>query len=520
MSEKIFLNLEQRNFFYRLLIEHTGLVIREQDRESFGEKICQRIATLKLNSPEDYYQFLDMESFDSRQEWDRLVTLLTNNESYFFRDKQQFNLLRNELLPAIIQRNRAEKIIRICSAGCSTGQEPYSLAIILQELLPDFRQWNLSILGIDINQIALQEAQKGIYAPWSFRGVEQEIKQKYFTEIDKQYQLNRDIKKIVKFQQINLVKDVFPRLDSELRNMDLIICRNVFIYFEAKAIAKVIHKIYHTLQPLGYLITGHTELAGQDLSSFNIQAFADSIVYQRPAENSGDALVQTQTQPKIESTNVHFPVETKKSVNPPTNSLNQSTNLINSLEKIQQILAVTVEQNLSQPNIANSKTEREAIEEAKAYWQQKQYNLALEKLQKAIANDASNCEAYQLVAQIYADMGKYEEARDYCQQALQIDSFIIYPYYLLAQIAEETGNISEAKRILKQIIYLNRNFVAAYLDLSQIYRQEGDNQRAIKMQQAALDILKNLPPDTKISEKDNLTANQLIRQLETILPIT
>jgi len=520
MSEKIFLNLEQRNFFHRLLIEHTGLVIREQDRESFGEKICQRIATLKLNSPEDYYQFLDMESFDSRQEWDRLVTLLTNNESYFFRDKQQFNLLRNELLPAIIQRNRAEKIIRICSAGCSTGQEPYSLAIILQELLPDFRQWNLSILGIDINQIALQEAQKGIYAPWSFRGVEQEIKQKYFTEIDKQYQLNRDIKKIVKFQQINLVKNVFPRLDSELRNMDLIICRNVFIYFEAKAIAKVINKIYHTLQPLGYLITGHTELAGQDLSSFNIQAFADSIVYQRPAANSGDALVQTQTQPKIESTNVHFPVETKKSVNPPTNSPNQSTNLINSLEKIQQILAVTVEQNLSQSNIANSKTEREAIEEAKAYWQQKQYNLALEKLQKAIANDASNCEAYQLVAQIYADMGKYEEARDYCQQALQIDSFIIYPYYLLAQIAEETGNISEAKRILKQIIYLDRNFVAAYLDLSQIYRQEGDNQRAIKMQQAALDILKNLPPDTKISEKDNLTANQLIRQLETILPIT
>lgn len=124
------------------------------------------------------------------------------------------------------------------------------------------------------------------------------------------------------------------------------------------------------------------------------------------------------------------------------------------------------------------------------------------------------------MAQIYADMGKYEEARDYCQQALQIDSFIIYPYYLLAQIAEETGNISEAKRILKQIIYLDRNFVAAYLDLSQIYRQEGDNQRAIKMQQAALDILKNLPPDTKISEKDNLTANQLIRQLETILPIT
>ncbi|MBE9166803.1 tetratricopeptide repeat protein [Pleurocapsales cyanobacterium LEGE 06147] len=525
MFGKISLNLEQINVFYHLLIEHTGLVIREQDRESFSEKICQRIEKLKFNSPEDYYQLLNIDSFDGRQEWEHLVTFLTNNESYFFRDQQQFNLLRNELLPEIIERNQAKKTIRICSAGCSTGQEPYSIAILLQELLPDFQQWNLLILGIDINQIAIQEAEKAIYPPWSFRGVEKEIRQKYFREINNQYYLARNIKKIVKFQQINLVKDAFPQLDSELKDMDLIICRNVFIYFEAKAIAKVINKIYHTLQPLGYLITGHTELAGQDLSSFNIQAFADSIVYQRPADT-------TVTQPQFININSSLVTDSKNKVNEQISLNNQTSNVIARITKAQKILSTSTKKTVpeseaiassSKSNFLNNQISKKTkpsenkitIEEAEKDWHQKYYNLAIQKLQKILQKNNSNLQAYQLMVQIYADMGKYKEAMNYCQQALEIDSFAVSLHYLLAHIAEEQGNLSEAKRILKQIIYLERDFVAAYLDLGQIYRQEGDKKRAIKMQQAALEILKNLPPDTKISERDNLTTNQLIMQLET-----
>lgn len=515
MSKQKYLNSNQISFFCKLLKEHTGLVVREQDLELFSNKIYQRLEILKLKHPEDYYHVLNAETFDSTQEWNRLITLLTNNESYFFRDKQQFNLLRNEILPKIIQRNQIKKTIRICSAGCSTGQEPYSLAILLQELLPDFQQWNVLILGVDINQIALQEAKKGIYASWSFRGVETQIKQKYFKEINNQYHLNQEIKKTVNFQQVNLVKDSFPQQNSELKEMDLIICRNVFIYFDSEAIAKAIHKIYHTLQPLGYLITGHTELAGQDLSLFEIQAFADSIVYQRPAENISDKLVQTQIKPTVQSPVINRPSNIKKSVIFSKKLLNKSANLINNVERIQQILSVAVEPNLPPSNLNSSKKNREAIEEANQYWQQKQYSLAIQKLHETIANKVDHYEAYQLMAQIYADMGKYDEAKDYCQQALQIDSLTISPYYLLAQIAEETGNRSEAKKILKQIIYLERDFVAAYLDLSQIYRQEGNRQRALKMQQAALDILKKLPPDTQISVRDNLTTSQLIKELET-----
>jgi len=244
-----------------------------------------RTKALKLDLPENYYQLLNASTPASYQEWQNLVTLITNIESYFFRDQDQFNLLRNHILPELIQRPKNNKTIRICSAGCSSGEEPYTLAILLKELIPDLEQWNLMILGTDINQDALEKARKGVYRPWSFRRVDTKIVQRYFQVIGEQYHLDSSIKQMVKFQAINLVKDVFPSPENDLYALDLILCRNVFIYFEPSAIAKVLIKFYNALQPLGYLITGHAELYGQDLSSFKTQVFPESVAYQRQEKN-------------------------------------------------------------------------------------------------------------------------------------------------------------------------------------------------------------------------------------------
>ncbi|MCU0536682.1 MAG: protein-glutamate O-methyltransferase CheR, partial [Hydrococcus sp. Prado102] len=289
MSNTKWLSQEVIEAFNRLISKQTGIVIREQDRDSFCEKIHLRTQAIAAGSPVNYYKFLESNTLDSYQEWEKLIALLANNESYFFRDKEQLNLLKNQILPDLIKRNRTQKTLRICSAGCSTGQEPYTLAIILKELLPDFQQWNLLILGIDIDRHALEEAEQGIYEPWSFRGVDDEIKRQYFQNKNNKYQLISEIKKNVKFQVVNLVKDPFPQPHSELREMDLILCRNVFIYFENPAIAKVLNKIYQTLQPSGYFVTGHTELSAQNLNQFDKLVFPASIVYQRPAEQKAQS---------------------------------------------------------------------------------------------------------------------------------------------------------------------------------------------------------------------------------------
>ncbi len=273
-----FLSVGLTEAFIKLIAQHTGLEIREREQADLSEKIFIRMRAINIFFPEYYYQLLESSTRESYQEWQNFVLLLTNLESYFFRDKEQINLLRDRILPELIQRKQHNKTLRICSAGCSSGEEPLSLAILLKELIPYPEQWNLMILGVDINQEALKKAKQGIYTPWSLRSIAPEIMPRYFCMVNNQYHLDMQIRQMVKFQYTNLVKDSFNE-HNEMRDIDLIICRNVFIYFEASAIAKVLDKFNHILLPSGYLITGHTELCGQDLSHFQTKLFPESLVY-------------------------------------------------------------------------------------------------------------------------------------------------------------------------------------------------------------------------------------------------
>ncbi|HEY9603247.1 MAG TPA: protein-glutamate O-methyltransferase CheR [Allocoleopsis sp.] len=281
MSNQRFLSEELRQAFTRLIAKHTGLEIRERDKTALSEKIALRMKALKFDIPETYYQLLSSSTPESYQEWERLAILMTNIESYFFRDRDQFALLRDRILPELIQRKQNNKTIRICSAGCSSGEEPYSLAILLKEIIPDLEQWHLTIVGLDINQEALKKAEKGVYRPWSFRRVDREIVQRYFRLRNDEYNIDSSINQMVIFKALNLVNGVFPLPNSALSEFDLILCRNVFIYFDSPAIERVLNKFYNALQPFGYLITGHAELYGQNLSQFQTKVFPESVVYQR-----------------------------------------------------------------------------------------------------------------------------------------------------------------------------------------------------------------------------------------------
>ncbi|MBD0302861.1 MAG: chemotaxis protein CheR, partial [Tolypothrix sp. T3-bin4] len=232
MSNANFFSVALKEAFIRLIAQHTGLEIRERDQADLSEKIFVRMKALNISFAEDYYQLLESSSQESYQEWQNFVILLTNLESYFFRDKEQFHLLRDRIIPDLIKRKQHNKTIRICSAGCSTGEEPLSLAILLKELIPYPEQWKLTILGVDINQEALKKAKQGIYTPWSLRSIDPEIMQRYFLHFNNQYHLDMQIKQMVKFKYINLVENSFNQ-ENEMIDIDLIICRNVFIYFEA-----------------------------------------------------------------------------------------------------------------------------------------------------------------------------------------------------------------------------------------------------------------------------------------------
>ncbi|MEG3438418.1 CheR family methyltransferase [Pannus brasiliensis CCIBt3594] len=508
-----------REDFVEIIARQTGIEIRAQNYGSMGDNIFTRIKALKLASPQAYYNLLANTTPESEEEWQKFVCLITNRESYFFRDKGQFSLLQNTLLPELIRRNQRTRSLRICSAGCSTGQEPYSIAILLKELIPDLVNWHLTILGIDINRESLDHGRKGCYNTWSFRQVEDDIKARYFKNAAGYYQLGEEIRPLVRFQQVNLTRDPFPRLNSDLRDMDLIICRNVFIYFTDKAIAEVVEKFFNTLKPNGYLLTGHAELANHHVKAFQAKLFPESIVYQRRGGEyshlSNQPVASRSFKPEPPPLEVS-PVFSAPSVNTPISATVVTPLPLPTPPKTTPIHPPKANPAPVTP-AGKTSEQNDLLAEVEKLFKTKSYHLAKTKLEQILKRSPDHFRSNYLMAELQANLGNYDQARQWCRSAMKLNNFSCDPHYLIAHIEEEQNNFEEAKKALKTVIYLEPDGVAAYVNLATLYQREGDFQRASKMQQSALKILQRLPKENKIAELDNVSVEALILELENSL---
>lgn len=213
------------------------------------------------------------------QEVERVAAQLTPGETFFFRDHGQFELLRFEILPALIAARRRRKTLRLWSAGCATGEEAYSLAMVTDMVLPERRDWQITIIGTDINEEALAKARRGRYGRWSFRLAPAGLQGRYFHREGEQWTISPDIRAMVTFRSGNLVSDPLP--DPVLRDLDLILCRNVLIYLEPEAVRRVAAKLTACLADGAYLLTGHTELMGVPLAGLDSRLFPEGVAYQR-----------------------------------------------------------------------------------------------------------------------------------------------------------------------------------------------------------------------------------------------
>lgn len=504
--------------FVQLISNYTGLRIRTQDREALCRKLGSRMRSLKLSSPEDYYKLLEgglnpSNSFfaiPAQGEWKELITLLTTGESYFFRDSGQFWLLENVLLPELIAYQRqvrntsgnSKPSLRIWSAGCSTGEEPYSLAILLTQLIPDWENWNLFILGTDINHESIAQAQQGLYSPWSFRMVEPQGMPQYFQQRKNQWKVEEKYRKLVTFRVGNLARDRFPDSASDLANIDLIICRNVFVYFESQVIRDILEKFAKTLRPGGYLITAHAELHGQNLEQFTPKVFAQSVVYQRQ-----------------DNSTVKIPVSPYQGENRPSSFPLSSSSGIATSRKLDPLHNKRTRHKTHPPHYQSSNSSAEIplknsdlsilLQKAETLFKADRLDESLQTFQHIVRLQPRHFQAYYLIAKIYANLGNYRQAERYCQQAISIDALSVQPYYLMAHIAEEKGDLDRAKYWLKRILYLAPLSLSAYLELAAIYERESDLKRAKKMRETALDIVENLPPDYVLETSEKMSLNEI-----------
>lgn len=431
----------------------------------------------------------------ARPQLEVLASHLTVGETYFFREPKSFDAVEQNVLKKLIDgRRRKEQRIRIWSAGCASGEEPYSLAILLHRLLPDIRDWNVSILATDINPRLLQKAEQGAYSEWSFRGVSKQIKDTYFKlTLHGRYQIRPDIKQLVSFSYLNLVDDGYPALTNGTNAMDMIFCRNVMMYFQSTQAGRIIDKFHRCLVDGGWLVVSSVEASHTLFQSFVHTKYQDVVLYRK-------ADPEQRQQPVMHDWSVD--IEPVVSVADVSSSY----------------LDTTTQPSLKMDDIKTDSIDAEVSDYEKAL-ELFHFGCYIEAETKTTAHlsvTPDDGRALMLMTRILANQGRLTEASAWCKRAIVNDKLNPGMHYLLGTILLECNQLNDAVISLRRALYLDPNLVLAHFTLGNISRAQGKTAEACKHFDNARMLLRKHEPEYILPESEGMTRHRLLEIIETI----
>lgn len=277
MSDEDFRSL--RDFINR----YCGIYFDVQGKFLLERRLSQQLRHHRMRNFRDYYFFL---KYDPRreEELNTLAEILTTNETYFFREDYQLQALTEEILPEIIAARKnepyssADKNLRIWSAGCSSGEEAYTLAILTHDHLA-LKRWAVEIFASDISNRVLTLARKGVYRESAFRATQEVYRRAYFETAEEGFRIRDEIRQLVTFGHLNLLDEERIKM---VQPQDLIMCRNVIIYFDRESRRRVIKSFFDRLRPGGFLLLGHSESLMNLSTDFILRHYRHDMVYQKP----------------------------------------------------------------------------------------------------------------------------------------------------------------------------------------------------------------------------------------------
>ncbi len=272
------ITLEEYERITELIYKRTGIRFEPNKMYFVAKRIEKRIEALNMSSVKEYIRYLYFIDKDGT-EFQNLVELLTINETYFFRDFPQLKTFAEYCLTEVAERKAkvGDKSITLWSVGCSSGEEPYTLAIIIREMLDNLDSWNISILAVDIDTDAIEKAKTGIYDERSVKYVPLEYIEKYFSILnDGKYRISEEIKSMVSFSYLNLGDRLSLR---RYRGFDFIFCRNVLIYFDDISRKQVVDHFYIALNRGGYIFLGSSESLNRITNAFKLKRMGGNLVY-------------------------------------------------------------------------------------------------------------------------------------------------------------------------------------------------------------------------------------------------
>ncbi len=274
------LEADLREAYIHLIEERFALRLTDHQARGLDEAVIQALANSDYRSQRELYgAFLGGEC---RNLLVALVASVTIGETHFFRVRPQIEALRQVVLPELLGRRATERRLRLWSAGCSTGEEPYTLAILLREQLPAPDGWDIQLLGTDISLPALDAARRALYGEWSFRDTPDEVRQRYFRPEDKRWRLIEPVRRMVRFTYLNLAADPFPLLGPDGPSFDLVLCRNVTIYFSPEATQRLYRRFADALAPGGWLVLGPSDPTPEHPGSLAPVYLPGTVLWRRP----------------------------------------------------------------------------------------------------------------------------------------------------------------------------------------------------------------------------------------------
>lgn len=434
--------------FRTLIRERCGVTFKNDALHLLDASVNKRISACGCRDREEYLKTVSADE----EELHRLIDLVTINETYFMREAQHFGILCDTVMPELLARKSGK--IRILSAGCSTGEEAYSILISLIEKYGMGIRSRVEIYGVDIDRNVVKTAKEGIYGNNSFRSEDQALMKYFERGKDRRYELAQTIRAGVDFQVCNLLLQPYP---EKLQKMDIIFYRNVSIYFDRDIQRAIFQNLSDILSPEGYIFLSSTETYYHNVGILSLKEYDKVFLYKKGVEMGFDDRRKYKTQP--------LPVQAaapKAAVAPP----------------------------VVPPAIVEKRKDlRAAFDEALADAMQKKYESSVAKVDELLKLDPDFLKAYALKASLLVNQQDMDGAREVCRQILDRDEWNLEAHLLLGIVAKIKEENDEALKMFKGALYIQAQCWLAHYYLADIYFSRQDVPGAHREYGSALKLL-------------------------------
>jgi chemotaxis protein methyltransferase CheR len=485
------LTLEEFRRFRDLLHGQSGIYLEESKLDSLRISLVTRATRLGYSTLPDYYTALARDD----QEFNELLNLVTINETSFFRFPAQFDALRNTVLPEIMAaKTGGNRAVRVWSAGCSTGEEPYSISMTLMDSGIEVSGFKPQVLGTDVSTKALARAKAGVYGKRAMMNVPKDVVSRHFEPTaTADFRVNDRVRSYVDFGYQNLIKEPYPL--SLMGNWDIIFCRNVTIYFRLESTRRVVSNFFDSLNEGGYLFIGHSETLTSISDAFEAVEIGGVFLYRKPVSRKAFAFGQPLSSSSRTARAARAAASAAGRQPAPTERPRR-------------------EAASSSVEVSVPEGDNDLLARARADLKEGRPERVLEAVELVLATDPNNAEAHLLSAYVHADVGDYEEALAASSRALAINPLLPVARYILGIIYQRQGDTVRAISELKKTIYIDTDFALAHLNLANIHKAQRKWDAAAKEYENALKALRSSPEGDWTEFSGGFQADLLVRTCE------